>query len=346
MLNAVPRKPVRVVIDMPPSPAALAALEGAPEYDLRFTEQPEETERRLPPELLADADALFCSTLPSNHADLLALRWVQIGSVGYSQLYGKGMAERGVCCTNAAGVQDRPIAEWNVAMMINLRRRAHVMLRNQERRLWDRDAAFQREISGLTVGLWGYGGIGQQTARLAKALGLGVRALTLDGKLENRAGFYRVADTGDPDGRFVDRLFSPGQKAEFLDGLDFLILAIPLTPRTEGIVGAKELACLPPTAFVLNPARGPLIREEALVDALRAGVIAGAALDTHYQYPLPPDHPLWGMENVILTPHISGSSRGNHFLARIWDVFSQNLRRFACGQPLLNQLAPEQLNVS
>ena len=105
----------------------------------------------------------------------------------------------------------------------------------------------------------------------------------------------------------------PSQEVEFFRGVDYLVLAMPLTPQTRGIVGAAELALLRPSAAILNPARGPLIEEEPLLTALREHRIRAAALDTHYHYPLPPEHALWGMENVILTPHISGSSQNPHF---------------------------------
>jgi phosphoglycerate dehydrogenase-like enzyme len=130
---------------------------------------------------------------------------------------------------------------------------------------------------------------------------------------------------------------------EFLSALDFLVVALPLTKTTDGLIGERELRSLPRNAFVLNPARGPIIRQDALLSALREGWIAGAALDTHYQYPLPPEHPLWRFPNVILTPHISGSSLSPRFKERIWDIFAQNLARFGRGEPLLNELTPEQL---
>ena len=101
---------------------------------------------------------------------------------------------------------------------------------------------------------------------------------------------------------------------------------------------------MPAHAFVLNPARGPLIGEQALVAALREGRIAGAALNTHYQYPLPPEHPLWQLPNVILTPHISGSTRNSYFKTRLWDIVHENARRFVSGEPLLNELTPRQID--
>jgi len=158
-----------------------------------------------------------------------------------------------------------------------------------------------------------------------------------------RQEIYCIEGTGDPNGVLPDRVFNPDAKHEFLEALDFLVMAIPHTRSTEGIVGEEELKMLKPTAFLLNPARGPLVQEQALLRALNEGWIAGAALDTHYQYPLPPEHPLWHMKHVILTPHISGSSSSTHFLERTWDIFLQNMNRFNNGQPLLNELSASAL---
>jgi phosphoglycerate dehydrogenase-like enzyme len=235
-----------------------------------------------------------------------------------------------------------PIAEWAVAMMVNLARNLRQMIRNQDAAVWDRSAAFQREIRGLTVGLWGYGGIGRETARLAKQMGLRVHAFARNGVGPAR-DVYAVPGTGDPEGVLPDRVFRAGEEIAFLKGLDFLVLGLPLTKATEGLIGERELQALPRTAFVLNPARGPIIREEALLRALREGWIAGAALDTHYKYPMPPEHPLWRFPNVIFTPHISGSSLSPNFKARLWEIFSLNIDRFVRGEPLLNELTPQQL---
>lgn len=140
-----------------------------------------------------------------------------------------------------------------------------------------------------------------------------------------------------------DRVFTLGEEEEFLGGLDFLVLAIPCTKRTEGIIGERELRALRPTAYVLNPARGPLIKEEALLKALQEKWFMGTALDAHYYYPMPPDHPLWYFSNVIMTPHISGSSQSTWFLKRSWDIFTRNVERHLSGRPLLNELTPAQL---
>jgi phosphoglycerate dehydrogenase-like enzyme len=274
---------------------------------------------------------------PRNFDDLPSLELLQISTVGYEHLRHLGMAERPVRSCNARGVFDTALAEWNLAMMINLTRDLRGVIRQQEHGIWERRESFQLEVRGRVVGLWGYGGMGRETARLAKAFGLAVHVLSRTG-VRPRRDAYTPAGTGDPEGVLPDRVFTAGQEMEFLAGLDYLVLALPRTQQTSGRIGAPELSALPRTAFVLNPARGPIIQEEALLTALREGRIAGAALDTHFAYPLPADHPLWRFPNVILTPHIAGAERSQHFLPRIWDLFVQNVERHLAGRPLLNEV--------
>lgn len=292
-----------------------------------------------------DADrveAMFCAQPPPNLSAFKNLRWLQIESAGFSHLFAHRLGERGITVTNARGLFDCPIAEWNIAMMINLVRDVRTLIRHQEARVWERSAQFTGEIRGKTVGIWGYGGIGRETARLAKAMGISVHVLTRSGK-KSRADSTCIEGTGDPDGSLPDRYFTEEERMKFLPGLDFLVLAVPLTTKTKGIIGEAELRMLPKGAFVLNPARGPLIQEPALLAVLRDGHLGGAALDTHYQYPLPPEHALWGFPHVILTPHISGTTFSQHFQTGLLDIFRQNAQRFATGQPLLNIIPPDDL---
>ena len=118
---------------------------------------------------------------------------------------------------------------------------------------------------------------------------------------------------------------------------------MPHTPATEGIIGEEELRCLKPSAVLINPARAILIQEEALMKCLSEGWIRGAAIDVHYSYPFPADHPLWTMPNLILTPHISGADASPHFLERVYDIFLQNCRRYAENRRLINELTEDQL---
>jgi phosphoglycerate dehydrogenase-like enzyme len=334
---------MKVLVDVPVEPQALASLQATGRHAFDIVTPPAEVERTLPAERIRDVEALFCTFPPTNLAEMPALRWIQIASTGYSQLFRHTLPSRGIRATNSRGCFDVPIAEWNVAMMVNLARNVRQMIRNQEAHVWDRGAVFQREIRGLTLGIWGYGGIGRETARLARQLGLRVHVLVRQGV--RPAGLvYQVAGTGDPEGTLPHRVFRAGEEKAFLAELDFLVIAMPLTPATERLIGEAELRALPARAFILNPARGAIIQEEPLVRALQEGWIAGAALDTHYRYPMPPDHPLWALPNVIFTPHISGSSLSPNFRSRLWDIFTLNLDRCERGEPLLNELTSAQLS--
>jgi len=338
-----PQQGIHVFVDVPIHEPALEALREIDGIHVTMADPIIEAVVVRPPELVRHTHILFCACPPKNLDDLSELRLIQLCSAGYSQLFGLKLVQRGVRACNGAGVFDTAIAEWNVAMMVNLARNLRQMIRNQEACVWDRSAEFQKEIRGSVVGLWGYGGIGRQTARLCKAMGMTVHALEPHG-IGQRLNYYCVPDAGDPEGVLPDRVFNLAERVSFLEGLDFLVLCMPLTRLTEGIVGDAELRALPRHAFLLNPARGPLVQEESLLRALRDRWIAGAAIDTHYHYPMPADHPLWAMKNVIFTPHISGSANSPYFRPRVWDLFLKNVHRYLTGKPLLNELSSLQLN--
>jgi phosphoglycerate dehydrogenase-like enzyme len=248
---------MNVLIDMPVYEPSLRELEKIEGVKLELINEPATASHQLPVEQIADCDILFCTIPPSNHEQMRRLKMIQISSAGYTQLIGQGFEERNIKACNALGVFDVPIAEWNIAMIINLARDMRGMIRNQEDKVWDRAARFQNEIRGGVLGIWGYGGIGRETARLAKALGMKVHVLTRSG-VHPRENIYCEPGTGDPKGILPDRVFLMNEKKEFLVGLDFLIMAIPQTGTTQGIVGETELKMLNPNAFLINPARGPL----------------------------------------------------------------------------------------
>lgn len=334
---------MKILIDIPVYDPVLNALQQQSDLDIQVVPEPSVVSRELPPEMIQDCELLICTVPPLNHSQMRNLKMIQIASAGFTQLIGQGFPERGIHCCNALGVFDIPIAEWNISMMINLARDFKKMLANQDNKVWDRAAKFQTEIRGKVVGLWGYGGIGRETARLAKAMGMEVWVLNRS-EIKPRENVFCVEGTGDYEGVLPNKVFSMDQKETFLKAVDFLIVAIPQTASTEGIIGEDELRLLKPSALLLNPARGPIVKEEALVRALKEKWFAGAALDTHYYYPLPPEHPLWSMENVIISPHISGSSSSPHFLQRIWEIFFENVKRIKSGKPLLNELSERDLN--
>lgn len=333
----------KVLVDVPVYGPGMEQLVALPDLTVELCDPILESSSARPKSLLRDKEILFCTTPPENFEDMTRLQWIQIASSGFEHLVPFNLSSRKIHACNARGVFDIPIAEWCISMMVNLTRDLPQMIRNQQACHWDRSERYQAEVRGRTVGFWGYGGMARETARLAKAMGLRVHALTRNG-VQPQTNIYCVPGTGDPAAILPDAVFTYKEKVHFLGGLDYLVMGLPLNEQTHGIVSAEDLNALPSTAQVLNPARGPLIQETALLQALQEGWIAGAALDTHYQYPLPADHPLWSMPNVIMTPHISGSSKSNQFPERIWDLFVQNVIRAQANEPLLNQIATQSLH--
>jgi phosphoglycerate dehydrogenase-like enzyme len=332
-----------VLIDIDLEPGALERLQAVPNTKIHLSPSPSRAslERAVPAEGLRGMHVLLCKRPPTNLADADCLEMIQICSVGFDHLAHFKFYDSPLRVCNSRGVFDTAIAEWNLAMMVNLVRDVPGMFRNQQAQIWSRDARFHQEIRSRIVGIWGYGGIGRDTARLARAFGMTVHVLSRGG-VKPRLNDYTPTDTGDPHGTLPDKVFSYDRIMEFLSGIDFLILCLPRTGKTTGIVGARELAALKPSAWLLNVARGPIVQEAALIDALRIRRFAGAALDVHFLNPLPPEHPLWEMPNVILTPHISGSELSIFFLGRMFDLFEKNLRRFVEGKTLLNEITKEE----
>jgi phosphoglycerate dehydrogenase-like enzyme len=333
----------QLLVDATIDPMLVESLARSTGLSVAIVEGDHEAKRELPASLIADAQAMLCTFLPMNHEAMRSLKLVQLCSAGFAQLENLGLSSRGVRVSTASGVNDVPIAEWAITMMVALARDLPLMFRNQQQGIWDRGARFQTEIRGRTLGIWGYGGIGRETARLASAMGLRVHVMTRSGKIADTPRF-RVEGTGDDAGTIPQKVFALDQVEAFCRDLDFLMLAMPQTPQNNKIVDRRVFEALPPRAFLLNPARGGLVAEEDLLWALSTNRIAGAALDTHFKYPMPPDHPLWRMPNVIMTPHISGSSKSPHFTSRIWQLFGENVRRWQSGQPLLNELTAAQLD--
>jgi phosphoglycerate dehydrogenase-like enzyme len=198
-----------------------------------------------------------------------------------------------------------------------------MFIRAQARREWQR--FMPQELFGKTVGIVGMGHIGTEVARLAKAFGCYVVATRRSITLPSRDDA-------------ADELLPPGSLLDLLARSDFVVLAVPLTAETRQLIGESELRAMKPTAVLINIARGTVVDEAALVQALKGGWIAGAGLDVFEQEPLPEDSELWGMDNVIMSPHISGGTA--IYNQRATGIFCQNLRLYLAGEPLLNLADP------
>lgn len=275
--------------------------------------------------LLARADILFDFDY-SHRSDLpeLApqLRWVQASSAGIGQFvkrYGYDTRLPNTLFTTASGIHARPLAEFCIVTMLIHYKNILATLRNQSLKRWERFGS--TDLDGKTMAIVGLGRIGGEVARLAGALGMKV-----------------IGCNADPSSAPVERFYPPAELHAMLPEADVLVLCVPHTPETENLIGRAELDLLKPGAYLINIARGAVVDEPALIEALQAGRLSGAALDVFSDEPLPAVSPLWEMPNVLVSPHsASTSDRENE---RLTDLFCENLGRFVNGQALRNVLDP------
>ncbi len=253
------------------------------------------------------------------------LKWIQAIGVGYNQFPLAELQRRGIRLTNAVGVNSNAVSEHALALILALARRLPEARDNQHRKYWrpmiSDPEARDDEISGKTLGIVGLGAIGNRLASLAKAFGMRVI-----GTKGNPATYRGVAD----------QVLPPERLGELLAVADFVVLSCPLTPKTTGLIGKAEFQCMRPSAYLINVARGPVVDEAALIAALQAGKIAGAALDVTVTEPLPPDSPLWEMPNVLITPHTAGETA--QYEQRLVDIIVENVRRWERGEPFIHQV--------
>jgi phosphoglycerate dehydrogenase-like enzyme len=294
---------------------------------------------------LEDVEVLLRGFLTAEAFDRVLARaprlsWVHSASAGVERVLTPASLERGLVITNARGVFSRPIAEYVVMMMLAVSRRLPQLLELQRERTWQ--PLEGAELRDVTVGIVGLGSIGRAVGALATAFGCRVVAV----RRRTEAGGGVHPDDGDhhdhgerPLGEIMlDRVLGPESLGELLGESDFVVLAAPLTPETEGMINDETLALMKPGAWLINVARGRLVDERALLRALRDGGLGGAVLDAFRDEPLSPSSPFYDLPNVIVTPHTSWSS--GRVLDRSIGLFCENLRRFRDGRPLVNVVDP------
>jgi phosphoglycerate dehydrogenase-like enzyme len=247
------------------------------------------------------------------------LRWIQTASAGLDGLLFPELVDSGVEVTNARGVFDDGIGEWAVGAMLAFATGIVRSLADQRERRWDGDRSTER-LAGTTLLVVGPGPVGRAVARRARSLGMRVTAVGTEERADALFG----------------RVLGPEGLHRALAEADYVLDALPLTGATRHLFDEEAFASMRRTAVFLNVGRGATVREPALVDALASGRIAGAALDVFEEEPLPGASPLWGMANVIVSPHICGDVRG--WEAAVVDVFVDNLRRYVRGEPLRNRV--------
>ena len=275
--------------------------------------------------LLAEAEVIFGRFAPS--ADMLQrapkLKWVHTTSVGVDYMVKDLTSLGNLIVTNSRGATAIPIAEHALMLMFMLAKNAQRMIIDKEKKLWERFDSL--ELRDKTVGLIGLGAIGSEIARLARGVGMKVIATR------------RSAVTGKEQTPEVDELYPPGQLQELLHKSDFVNIAVPLTPETKGLIGQHELRAMKKTAFLINVARGKIIDENALIKALKEDWIAGAGLDVFETEPIDPNNELWLLPNVIISPHIAGTSERRS--QRLVAMFCDNLKRYLNKEPMINVIS-------
>ncbi|GFN12474.1 D-isomer specific 2-hydroxyacid dehydrogenase family protein [Aspergillus tubingensis] len=259
--------------------------------------------------------------------------------------------ETSIPLTSSSGIHGPPIAEWTIMNWLVASRRFVYTHENQQKHIWAKNVDFMNTVHdqvGRKIGILGYGSIGRQIGRVASALGMQVHAYTASPRptpASRKDNGYIVPGTGDRDGTIPVSWHHGTDKAsihEFLSlGLDHLVIALPLTPQTTRMLGAEEFEILSngvsagrPRPYLTNISRGKVLDQDALIKALKEGVLGGAALDVADPEPLPEDSPLWDTPNVQISPHVS--SAGREYIPRSLDIMRENVGRLERGEELLN----------
>lgn len=267
---------------------------------------------------IEEADVLLASSFPVELIDRAKrLRWFQSSAAGVDSLLPIRDKVSHLTVTNARGIHGQIIADFVMAGVTMLQWDFRRFLREQAERKWN--PRYVAPLAEKTLGVVGLGSIGQTVALRAKSAGMTV------------VGSKRDVSTP-VEG--VDRLFPSDALEDLLPLCDFVVLAVPSTQDTIGLIGAAEIARIRPHAFLINIARGNIVVESELIKALQTGAIAGAMLDVFEREPLPENSPLWDMPNVIATPHVAGSPI--NFTERLFSIFGDNIEHFLNGQPLKN----------
>lgn len=269
------------------------------------------------------------------------LRWVQLASAGVNLLLGKELWESDIPICNASGIQVRGMAQWAFAAILALRHRLPYLRERQRQHVWlpgDPLGHSMGDLYGATIGVVGYGSIGREVGRLAKAFGMRLVATMVGADRPADLG-YVLPGAGDPQGVLPDVLREPDYVDTLLGESDVVVLSAPSTPATYHLMNEARLRLMRPGALLVNLSRGTAIDEKALARALREGWIAGAAVDVTEVEPLPGDSPLWDLDNLLITPHISWLSPG--YYERLMDLFAENVRRYLAGEPLVNVVSRE-----
>ena len=285
-------------------------------------------------------DILYAGMPPRDLSRAPKLKWVQLHMAGVNALYDHPIyTDSAIVLTTTSGVHGPTIAEYAITMLLALAHRVPRMVEWKARGAWPPDEQrwplfVPTEVRGAVLGIIGYGSIGRELARIAKrAFAMTVIACKRDPSQRADPG-YHLPGTGDPEGKLPDEWLPPAKLSQLLSKSDVVVMCAPLTRETEAMMGARELSAMKPSAYFINVGRGATVDENALVRALAEQRIAGAAIDVFAQEPPPIGHPLYTLENVIVSPHVSGFLPS--YDDKCSELFAENLSRHLEDKPLLN----------
>ena len=326
---------MRLILDAAIRPDTVARLRGlSPDLEVVDVtgDAAFDATRLVDPEV----EILIAGRAPSDLGQVPRLRWLQVRSAGVDHLAADPPWRKGLLVTNAKGVYAVPIGEYVSGMVLRVHQPAATWSRDQAAHHWPPgEPPLVTIVRGRTAVIAGYGSLGREVARQLSALGMRIIAVKPRPDVRSDPSF-RVPGTGDPEGSIPERIVGDDGLLDAAREADVLVLTMPLTEASRGIVGREVIAALPGHAWLINVSRGALVDEPALLEALRAGRLAGAVLDVFGEEPLPPDSPWWDAPNVIVTPHASG-----HTLRFFDELVLENVRRYLAGDPLLNPVDPE-----
>jgi phosphoglycerate dehydrogenase-like enzyme len=307
--------PIKLLIYPPQDPELPERIQATVPEVLVVVARDEAEARRE----VADADAVYGQLTPPLLAAAAKLRWIQSPAIGLERTMYPELIAHPVVMTNPRGIFSDTIADHVLSLVTAFARQLPRSLRQQLRHDWNPADYRVIHLADCTLGIVGLGGIGAAVAHRAAAFGM--RVVAVDARRTERP----------PE---VAELWPPGQLDHLLGQSDFVVICAPETPETRGLFGEAAFKAMKSSAYLINIGRGKVVQLDALVASLRAGQIAGAGLDVFEIEPLPADHPLWEMENVVITPHVAGI--GPHIGERRHQVLLENVRRFVAGEPLVN----------
>ncbi len=300
-------------------------------------------ERHFPtvaPDVIARTEVLYTTGYFPEPEQAPKLRWIQMNSAGVNHaLHHPVMRAEDIVVTTTSGIHASNMAQYCLMAMLMFNYQMRLAFELQGRAEWPDEphrVFTPVDMDRRTVGIVGYGSIGRELARLCSMIGMTVLASKRDISNTAESNAFVLPDIGDPRGDIPDRIYPAATIASMAKDSDYLVVTAPLTAATEHLIDDEVLSAMKETAVLINVARGAIVDEKALITALSSGQIAGAALDVFEEEPLPGSSPLWNLDNVIITPHLSGFTRDYHDKAAL--VFKENLRRYLENRPLLNQM--------